>query len=686
MCFSFGYAASINNKIQEAAYILNVAKDTSKAEELLNSALNSADATEREKLNARLYLAKIAEAKGDSAKAFEHYRFLKNNSQNNSLAYTAFKRENRFASEERKIKIARVKRKTSTEKITSSQTQKDSRFLNCEEEGELLLAQHIVYNCPDNSLRFLSKKTGMETWGIPFTDTPAKVFLIFDGLFLYSGNNLEFHKLGEGLEQVWRIPTLEVLDIDSRGNRVFVLDISGRIQLLDKNSGQKISSTASDGEAFFKAGVGLVGTYQKNGGISVFDSLLTHLWDYQIDGEILEPPVLKSDSVIFNLSNDSAEILYTRHYQRTSWNAVESGNAQTWYNLALRENSDSLWNKAIIYGARRKDLSQKIFSKYAETVGAKWIRHLPVSSKMLYPQISSDANWLFVLDAESQELLKFSLEAGSAGGSFSLPKDRKYFVTDYEPPWLTLNSDYRLLQFSLKEQKTAFLDIPGKPISFLRDKDFVYVGLLNGFVLKYYAPRMHLEWTRKVSSSPVFLSIGKNGIYSLSQGKIALLSRSMQVDREISMDLSGAAHFKFKNGIFAVASAEGLVQIYSEKEDFPLLGTFSTGSQIFSLELLERGGKTFALVGAANQTLALYELPSGKLAWSFNSKGSAFMRAVPNGPYIWLDQDNSIVAIDIGSGKVVKSHKVLGNGAFIHIHGNTLYCTTSQKLLYAFPL
>jgi hypothetical protein len=692
------FASPANNKIQEAAYILKMAADTAKAEELLNSVLASDASAQREKLSANLYLAQIAEAKGDTAKALKHYVFLKNNAQSTSLAYMASEKEFFLSSVEKKIKVARhgkPEQGQHAEQIAKMENFKDSRFSHCKHEGELYLSQHVLYNCPDKSLRFVSKKNGAEAWsGLPYTDIFAKVFLAYDGFFLYNENTLSFYRPGEGLSLAWIIPISGIQDIDIRGDKIFVLDIGGNINLLHKNSGAKILTAASDGEALFRAGIGLVGTYQKNGGISVFDSLLNHLWDYQIDGEILNRPILKGDSVIFNLSDGNAEVLYTRHYRKFSQAvgnntdslfSLESGNAFAWYNLALRENSDSAWKRAVIYGSRKREPSSVIFTEYAKNIGAKWVRSLPLHSKIIYPQILSDASGIFIWDSEHQNLARISPETGSASGNVDIPKDKKYEIKGYEPPWLTLYSDFRLSQFSIKEQKTVFLDMPGVPLSFLHNRDSVYIGLMNGFVLKYIAPKMHLEWSRKVSSAPVFLSLGESGVYSFSQGKITLLSQKNS--NEFGVDLSNASLFKSKNGIFAVVSEDGIaVQIYSEKKGFSLQESFSMPMPVVSLEFLENDGKAFMLAGMANQSISLFEIPGGKQVWTFNGKGSASMQAIQHGSHIWLDQEDSVVALDFSTGKPVKSYKILGSGASILIHGSTLYCATPQKLMYAFPI
>jgi len=692
---SLAFASPANDRIQEAAYILSVDADTAGAERMFRRALDLPVASMNERLKAHLYLAKIAEAKSDTLKAIEHYGFLKDNSQNVSLAYMAANKEKILGAKKENVKIASEKKIFEQRKTDSLAFQREARFSNCEMEGELYLAQHIVYKCPDNSLHLISKKNGTETWSIPFADKPAKVFLIFDGIFLYSENSLYFYSLGNGLNPpIWRISTIEVQDIDDIGDKIYVLDISGNIRLLNKNSRELVSMVKSDGEFFFKPGVGLIGTYQKNGGISVFDTLLNKLWNYQIDGKI-DTVIVESDSVFFYLQNGSTEILYTRHYQKLtspsgnnvdSLLAFESGNAFAWYNIAIRENSDSAWKRAVIYGARERELSSLIFAKYAEKIGAKWVKYLPVSSKISYPRMFSDANWLFVYDDGSQSLLKFSLETGSTGSEMLLPKDRKYTLSDDYPPWLILSSGYWLSLFSLKEQTNLSFEMPGIPFSFLHSQDSVYVGLWNGFVLKYSTPA-NLKGSRKVSSAPVFLSRGEKGVYSLSQGKIALLSPEMRVDREFNLELSGAAYdFKSKNGLFAVVSEDGGVQIFSEQESFKQLGTFSAHSPIISIELPEIDGKIYALAGEANQNLSLYEIPSGAHVWTFKSKGSAAMKPVLHGSHIWLDQEGSVVAIDIKSGKVVKKYAIFGSGASISIRGNTLYCATPEKLLYAFPL
>ncbi|MCL2284167.1 MAG: hypothetical protein FWC26_12695 [Fibromonadales bacterium] len=671
---------------------MSVSSDTAEAKRLLGLALGFPDATVREKLKAHLYLAKIAEAKNDTLKVLEHYGFLKNNSQSVSLAYMAAGKERRWGATNEKIKIGMAQLPQTT---LVPEAQKDERFSNCEMEGELYLAQHIVYKCPDNSLHLISKKDGTETWNIPFADKPAKVFLTFDGLFLYCGNSLYFYSLGNGLESPVRISTLEVQDMEDIGDKIYVLDISGNISLLNKNSGKIVSFARSDGEKFFKPGIGLIGTYQKNGGISVFDTLLNNLWDYQIDGEI-ESVASKGDSVIFYLQNGNTEILYTRHYKKfaapdeigvDSLLAFESGNALAWYNIATRDNSDSAWKRAVIYGARKHEFSSLIFSDYAKRIGAKWVKYLPVSSTLSYPKMFGDAQWLFVYDDGSQSLLKFSLETGSAGGEISLPKEKKYTLWADYPPWLLLNSGYWLSQFSLREQSSLSFEIPGMPFSFLRNKDSIYVGLWNGFVLKYFTQQWRLEWSRKVSSLPVFLSRGEKGVYSFSQGKVALLSPEMRADEVFNLELGGpASDFKSKNGLFAVVSGEGTVQIFSEAESFKQVGAFQVRSFVISIELQEMNGKTYALVGDASQHLSLYEIPSGSHIWTFKSVGSAAMQGVLHGSHIWLDQESSIVAIDIKSGKVVKRYSIFGSGASISIQGNTLYCATPEKLLYAFAL
>jgi len=688
------FASLANNKIQEAAYILNIDKDTAKAKELFDLALNYQGATIREKLNAHLYLAKIAEARLDTQGIVKHYGFLKNNSENSSLAYIAADKEKQFAATNEKVKISSEKI-LYEQKNTTYQEIKSDQVSNCFAEGELLAGRIVVYNCPNkNSLHLISSQQGLEIGNIPYSDVPAKVFLAFDGLFLYCKNWLYFHRLGEDLKNyAWRKPALEVQDIEDVGDKIYVLDISGKISLLNKNSGYLISVAKSDGENFFSPGIGLIGTYQKNGGISVFDTLLNNLWNYQIDGEISEAPVIKSDSVIFNLQNGNSEILNTRHYQKFTFSAsnnidsllaLESGNAFAWYSIAEQKKNDSAWKRAVIYGARMQDFSQFVFSRYAEKIGAKWVRYLPLSSKMLYPQMFSDANWLFVSDEGSQSLFKFSLETGNFGGEILLPRDREYTVRDNEPPWLILSSGDGLSQFSLREQKSVSIETYGKPFSFLRSKDSIYIGFWNGFVLKYFIPKMRLEWSRRVSSAPVLLSAGENGIYSFSQGKVSLLSKTRS-PQDINLGTNAATYFKYKNGMFAIASEDGDVRVFSEKEDFKQQGAFSARSQIVSFELLENKGKTYALVGGVNQTFSLYEIPSGALVWTFNSKGSSYQPVV-HGSHIWLDQDGSIAAIDINTGKVAKRYPIFGSGASISIYGNTLYCATPQKLLYAFPL
>jgi len=688
------FASPANNKIQEAAYILSIGRDTAKAKEFLNFALNYPASSLREKLNAHLYLAKIAEAERDTQGVVRHYGFLKNNSENISLAYMAAGKEKQFAARNEKVNISR-ENTIYEQKNKTYQEIKSDHISNCFVEGELLTGRIVVYNCPNkNSLHLISRQKGLEIGSIPYSDVPAKVFMVFDGLFLYCKNWLYFHKLGEDLKNyAWRKPALEVQDIEDAGDKIYVLDISGKISLLNKSSGSLISDTKSDGENFFKPGIGLIGTYQKNGGISVFDTLLNHLWNYQIDGEIAGEPIVKSDSVIFNLQNGSSEILDTRHYQKFTFSAsentdsllaLESGNAFAWYSIAEQEKSDSAWKRAVIYGARMQDFSLFVFSRYAEKIGAKWVRYLPLSSKMLYPQMFSDANWLFVSDEGSQSLFKFSLETGNSGGEILLPRDREYTVRDKEPPWLILSSGDGLSQFSLREQKSVSIETYGKPFSFLRSKDSIYIGFWNGFVLKYFIPKMRLEWSRRVSSAPVLLSAGGNGIYSFSQGKVSLLSKT-QVPQDINLGVGSAAYFKYKNGIFALVSEEGEIHIFSEKEGFKQQDVFSVNSQIVSFDLLENKGKIYALAGGVNQTFSLYEIPSGALVWTFNSKGSSYQPII-HGSHIWLDQEGSVAAIDINSGKVVKRYPIFGSGASISIHGNTLYCATPEKLLYAFPL
>ena len=148
-------ASPVNDKIQEAAYILSVNSDTAKAQQLFHQALVLPEASIREKLKAHLYLAKIAEAKNDTLKALEHYVFLKNNSQSISFAYMAANQEKFLGTRNEKIKIANEVRNWDA---PMSQIKRDERFTGCDMEGELYLAQHIVYKCPDNSLHLVSKK------------------------------------------------------------------------------------------------------------------------------------------------------------------------------------------------------------------------------------------------------------------------------------------------------------------------------------------------------------------------------------------------------------------------------------------------------------------------------------------------------------------------------------------------
>ena len=583
---------------------------------------------------------------------------------------------------------------------------------------------HFIMNCPDNALHFLSDENLSETFSISLFDAIQHVSSFGNNLLFYSGGNLFCYNPQKNLDPLWRIPFNNVESIIPFGSNIAVLEASGRISLINLQSGNLITSTRSDADRIHQLAVGTLGIFTSEGALIVLDSLLHPLWNFNFAKPLSISPLHTNGNIYLSFDGQNLQGIAPHYYGKTplastilaqraaflaetaQWDelttvldtllALEPGNAEAWLFKSLKLESTQgkeqerqiAWSEAVRLSISNPQVTPLILGRYSKAIGAKFVSLLNISPKTKYPQFFGSKKNLYTVDPAASRLICINAETGELRWTRALSKLDNSPTLSSDEKSLVLASGFNLNIYELSKDGTkTTIQLPGKAFNISLENEAIYISTWNGFLVKLTRPDGRLAWSRKIYDLPFLFARENSQIITASlEGNIThLWEGSGQIKHESEQVQAGISQITRIDSLIAFATNNNRLLIYDsrhpDKEPLQIL----MESPISSLQAVSSHGSKNFLVGLANQNLLLYSI-SGTPLWKFHGKSSIFSTPFIDEEIAWLDQGNEVIAIDLSNGEITKHFSTPGGAGTPFVLNKTLFSASSKRLLYGFSL
>lgn len=604
------------------------------------------------------------------------------------------------------------------------QEQSSDKYNECIVESYYAPIEHFVLNCPDNALHFLSDENLSESFTISQYDAIQKVTITKDNIIFYSGGNLFCYNLLKGTEPRWKVSFNTIENIVPFEGKIAVLEASGRISLVNLNTGTPVSVTRSDADRIHPLAKGTLGLFTSEGALIVVDTLLRPIWNFNFAKPIVTAPILTDGNTYLNFDGQNLQGIAPNYYGKTplassllsqqaailaetaQWDKLtsvldsllklEPGNAEAWLFKALQlENTQGkeqerqkAWAEAVRLSVSNPQVTPLVLGRYGKAIGAKFVSLLNISPKTKYPQFFGSKKNLFTVDPAANRLICINAENGELRWTRTLSKMDNSPVISSDEKSLALASGFSLNIYDLsKDGKKVTIQLPGKAFNITLEPETIYISTWNGFLMKLTRPDGRLAWSRKIFDLPFLFARDDSQIITASlEGNIThLWEGSGQIKQESGRIQAGISQMTHADSAIVFATNNNRLLIYDArtptKEPLQIL----MESPIASLQAFPYKGTNCVLVGLANQSLLLYTI-SGTPLWKFQGKSSIFSKPFVEDGLAWLDQGNEVVAISLSDGKIVHRFSTPGGAGTPFILNKTLFSASSKRLLYGFSL
>lgn len=600
----------------------------------------------------------------------------------------------------------------------------NERYNNCKIEGFYGVTSHYILNCPDNALHFISSVDGAETYNISQYDAIAHVLIIKKNIFVVSGNTLFCYQPKLSSSPLWKIQFSNIDEIQNFENKLVILEASGKVSLVNVNRGDIVNSIRSDASSIAQLSQGTLGLFSNEGTLSVVDTLLHPLWQFNFSKPLLYKPIHTDGNIYlvfddFHLQGISSNyygirpLLSNRYAYKAAelteekqWDELaptldtlfnlEPGNAEGWFFKALLlENNESnekerqkAWAEAVRLSSSNPQVTTLILNRYSNAIGAKFVSLLKISPKTRYPQFFGNKRNLYTIDPAAEKLLCISPENGDLRWTKSLNKMDNSPVMASDEDILTLASGFNLSIYDLsKEASASKVQLPGKAFNIAIDGNSIYVSTWNGFLMKYNKENNNLIWSRKIYSSPFLFT--KNGdvihLSSLEGSTINLGDGTGQI-KENGPRIPGAvSHLVASDSIITLATGANRLYMYNKSHPNKDPVQILLESSVASLQSIQSQGMHFLLVGLSDQTIMLYN-EAGAPLWKYQGKNSIFTQPIVSDDLAWIDQGNEVIGLSLKDGTVAKKFSTPGGAGTPYIIGHTLFSASPKRFLYGFSL
>lgn len=599
------------------------------------------------------------------------------------------------------------------------------KYSNCHIEGFYHSTNQFILNCPDNGLHFINAEDGAESFSITEFDAIQKVFIDKKDVFFTSGGNLYCYKPKTGKQPLWKISLKNAEQILALENRIVVLDASGKILLLNRSNGSLVSLIPkSDADVIYKMSQGTLGLFTGEGALTVVDTLLQPLWNFNFAKPLLSSPIYTDGDIYLSFDPQNLQRINSLYYGKTpllserltqqaailaeagNWKdlpvvldsllKLEPGNAEAWLFKALmleQTNGNSInkqkaWSEAVRLSVSNPQITSHILNHYSRTIGAKFVSLLNISPKTKYPQFFGNKKTLYTVDPAAERLISINAETGESRSSRIVAKMDNSPVIANDENTLAIASGFDLTYYDLSKENSAnTIQLPGKAFNISISGNSLYVSTWNGFLLKIIRDHGRMAWSRKIFSVPFLFAKDGNQIHvaSLEGDLYHIWEGSGQIKNQGPRLQNGISQMVESDSILAIATNNNRLYLYSttdeEREPVQIL----MESPIASLQTFHYQDNAYLMLGLANQEILLYSIQGAPL-WKFQGKNSIFSSPYIHGDFAWLDQGNEVVGISLKDGKIAKRFSTPGGAGTPFVLNNTLYSASSKRLLYGFSL
>lgn len=603
-------------------------------------------------------------------------------------------------------------------------SQINEEYSGCHIEDIYRVTGHLVLNCTDNALHFISQEDGSESFTISQFDAIRKVIVNGSDILLLSGNYLFCYQPKSGLAPRWKAAFSNAEDVIPFNGRIAVLEASGKISLLDKSSGLAISIVKSDAASIYPLAQGTLGLFSNEGALAVVDTLLHPLWHFNFAKPLSAPPI-HTDGGIYLIFDDTHLMSIAPHYygmrplrsdlmtlkaasmaEAGAWKEIsplldsllqlEPGNAEAWLYRALmyettnasEKDRQKAWSEAVRLSVSTLRTSNIILGRYSKTIGAKFVSLLNISPKTKYPQFFGSKKNLYTVDPAAERLICVNADNGELRWSRQLSKMADSPVMTSDDNSLVLASGFSINTYDLeKENPPQTLQLPGKAFNIQLTANAIYVATWNGFLLKINRAENRLAWSRKIYSTPFFFTQHESSIYAASlDGEVKYIVENSGQPEENTARLPGSVgQLVLADSSIAITSDNNRIYLFSAKDINKPPTQIIMDAPIVSLQTATFHDTQNILVGLADQSILLYS-PSGAPLWKFQGKNSIFTKPYIADGLAWLDQGNEVVAIALKDGSTAHKFSTPGGAGTPFVMNRTLYSASSKRLLYAFQL
>ncbi len=603
-------------------------------------------------------------------------------------------------------------------------SQINEKFSNCKIETFYAVTGNYILNCPDNTLHFISDEDANEQYTISQFEPIKKVSIIKKSILLLAGNTLFCYQPKISTAPLWKANFSNVETIMPFENRVVVLEASGKVVLLDKETGLAQSSIRSDAADIQELAQGTLGLFTNEGALTVVDTLLRPLWNFNFAKPIVSNTIRTGKNIYLIFDNKHLQSIAPHYYgkrpllseilakqaatrvENGDWNAVpsildslfklEPGNAEGWLFKALylennngaEKDKQKAWSEAVRHSVSNPYATPIILNRYSKVIGAKFVSLLNISPKTKYPQLFGSKKNLYTVDPAAERLICVNAETGEFKWSRNLSKMDNSPVMASDENTFALVSGFTLYLFDLnKDGIQTSIKLPGKAFNIQINNNAIYVSTWNGFLLKVLKPEGKLAWSRKVFSIPFLLVKDNEDLHLASlEGDIVHLWDGSGLIRnngvKLQSSISFIAHVDDK---LAIATGNNKLYLYntadSTKEPIQIL----LEASIVSMQAVTMQGGQNLLVGLSDQTVLMYS-SSGAPLWKFQGRNTIFNTPYVHNDLAWLDQGNEVVGLSLKDGKIQRKFSTPGGAGSPFVMNKTLYSASSKRLLYGFSL
>lgn len=603
-------------------------------------------------------------------------------------------------------------------------SQTKNKYSGCQVHNQKYGNEYYIFNCPDNALHFISMVNATEAFSIAQYDAIQHVYIHNNSIFLAAGGNLLRYD-----PKITSIPTwkISIGNIDSMipfGNKIAILEATGKITLVGMNSGKTFASAYSDASTIVPLAQGTLGLFSNEGALTTVDTLLHPLWNFNFAKPLVQAPLLAEDR-IYLYFGDSRLFSISAHYygQRELYSNMlahraakfseigrwkempqlldslikqEPGNAEAWFFKALyleRTNAPEkerkrTWSEAVRLSISNPQATHLILGHYSKVIGAKFVNLMNISPKTIYPQFFGTRKNLFTVDPAAERLLCINAETGEQRWSKSIGKTSDAPVIESRENLLAMSSGYQINFYDLnKDLAKTTLQLPGKAFNINIDDEAIYVTTWNGFLLKINKADNQLLWSRKIFSIPFYMAKNINLQLCNLDGEM------LAIDDATGQNLEGSSR-RIQTNVTQLASVDSILIIatntnklclFNEKRNDQPPTQILMESPIVSLQAFKFQERSLILVTLSDQSILLYS-SLGTPLWKFQGKNSIFSKPLLYEDALWIDQGSEVVAISLKEGKIQKRFNTPGGAGTPFILNNTLFSASPKRLLYGFSL